>query len=403
MRFCVRSALLSCLLAWTCVSLPILADPADVEGSHDYPGWARMPGFEITDYDEDNPAEYTFSVSRPLPIDAAHLEGVPVEGHRYVIHYQWAGSGAPPSLLQSQRYYEKMAIAAGYTVEKNGAVGNVTETFHLKKDGRQVWVYLNPAIRINILTIMESRGESSGSLTITAPSSTPEIKSPEAAIPPPVSASIPKPAVATGPAPAPEEDPLAVALLKDGEVVLPVTFLPGKADLDANSQPMIDRVVAILKLHPDMLLTIEGHTDLTGDEQANLTLSRLRAQTVRGLLIDGHIRSKRLVATGVGGSQPIADENTAEGREKNRRIELIVRTASATTPSPTPPAAKTPATPKQVTRSAPNPPAVPETEPVVETPSQFHPAAPDGVNYYPGTSSSADTAKPATTHSKVSR
>jgi len=361
-----------------------------------------MPGFEITDYDEDNPAEYTFSVSRPLPIDAGHLEGIPVEGHRYVIHYQWAGSGQPPSLLQSQRYYEKMAIAAGYTVEKNGAVGNVTETFHLKKDGRQVWVYLNPAVRINILTIMESRGETSGSLTITAPASTPELKSPETSTPPPVPEPTPKPAVATTPAPAPESDPLGVALLKDGEVVLPVTFLPGKADLDANSQPMIDRVVAILKLHPDLMLTIEGHTDLTGDEQANLTLSRLRAQTVRGLLIDGHIRSKRLVATGVGGSQPIADENTAEGREKNRRIELIVRTTTETaTPSPAPPP-KTPAPPKQVTRTAPNPPAVPETEPVVETPNQFHAAAPDGVNYYPGASSSAGSAKPATNKSKAS-
>jgi len=377
MRLRDRLFLLPCLLACAFLARPVLADSGDVEGSHDYPGWTHMPGFEITDYDEDNPSVFTFAVSRPLPIDANHLEAIPVEGHRFVIRYEWAGSGAAPSLLKSQRFYEKLAAAAGYTVEKSGAVGNVTETFHLDKDGRQVWVFLNPGVRVNVLTIMESRAATSQTLaaaTSALPPSLPAALSTPppapAPVPAPQSPVVPPPAPTPSPTPDAAEDPIGTALISDGRVVLPLTFLPGKPDMDAASQPVIDRVVAILKLHPELSLTIEGHTDLTGDEDYNLTLSKERAQTVRNLLIAGHIRSKRLVATGLGGTQPVADEGTAVGREKNRRIELVVRK------SPT----KQEAPPKEVTQDVP---ASPPVEPAGNSSPSFHAPAPDGVNYYP--------------------
>ena len=398
-----RSPLLLLLFAGTFVSLCVRADSGDVDGARDYPGWTRVPGFEITDYDEDNPAEFTFSISRPESMDANHLDAVPVAGHRYVIRYEWSGSGQPPSLLRSQHYYEKLATAAGYTIEKSGAVGDVTETFHLTKDGRQIWVYLNPSVRVNVLTIVDSRmvvPELAGPLTSApeTPSLVPPVLPPSPApapVPTPAPVTLPKTPVAATPAPAPQtpvaaapppsspptsaaDDPLGAALIADGRVVLPLTFLPGKPDLDEASQPVIDRVIAILKLHPELLLTIEGHTDLTGDEDQNLVLSKERAQTVRSLLIAGHIRSRRLIATGVGGTQPVADEGTAEGREKNRRIELIVRTSSTKKETPA----------KDITQGAP----MPDMDTAGNSSSSFHAPAPDGVNYYPTTSSTPPSA-----------
>jgi outer membrane protein OmpA-like peptidoglycan-associated protein len=393
-----RLSLLPCLLASALLSLPVWADSGDVEGSRDFPGWARMPGFEITDYDEDNPAEFTFSISRPQAMDANHLEAVPVAGHRYVIRYEWSGSGQPPSLLKTQHHYERLATAEGYTIEKSGAVGDVTETFHLTKDGRQVWVYLNPSGRVNVLTIIDSRmvvPELAGPSTPDAvPPTPPPPVPPPAPAPTPIAttpAPVPKtpaPPTSSSPSTSPTDDPLYTALMTDGRVVLPLKFLPGKPDLDADSQPVIDRVVAILKLHPELALTIEGHTDLTGDEDQNLLLSRERAQTVRSLLIAGHIRSKRLVATGVGGTQPVADEGTAEGREKNRRIELIVRKGSAKKETPA----------KDVTQGVP----IPDMDTAGSNGDQFHGTAPDGVNYYPTTNVSSTTPKPASPGAKPS-
>jgi len=342
----VMRTLRTSFLALAVASLLLRADPGDVESSHDYPGFTRLPGFVITDYVEDNPASFDFPVARPLPIDANHVETVHVQGHRYVIRYELNTDGKQPSLLQMQQAYEKMAAAAGFTAEKTGAVGDVNETFHQAKGGHDVWVYLEPSMTIAILTIVES----------------------SAAVPPP--AVIAPPAAIAPPPPVPE-DSLYTALGKRGRVTLPLTFLPGKPDLDADSQPVIDRVVAILQRHPDLFLRIEGHTDDAGDPQDNQRLSAQRAVTVRAMLIAGHIDKNRLTTAGLGGSQPVAGNMTAEGREKNRRIELVVVRKDATMP-PT-------SNPVPII-------TFPETD---DHPPPFHSPAPDGKNYYPNTSNSS--------------
>jgi outer membrane protein OmpA-like peptidoglycan-associated protein len=358
MPFRERVHVLSILMACAFVSLsPAHADPGDVDSSQDYPGWSRMPGYIITDYDEDNPSEFVFPVTHPLALDASHQEAVMVKGHRYVIHYEWGGSGRPPTLLQAQSYYEKLAGFTGYVVEKNGLVGDVSETFHLTKGGTQVWIYLEPSVKANVITIVESR-----------PPIVP--KTTTAAAPPPPAQSPPPSSPATGqlpdltPAsafPLADDDPLAKILLKTGRVVLPVTFQKGKSEVDPDSQPLIDRVIAIMKAHPELSLTVEGHTDLSGDPDQNRVLSEDRARAVRSLIIAGHIGHKRLVAVGLGGTQPIADESTPEGREKDRRIELVVRKSSGN--------ASQKSSPSQNGGGG-------DADP-------FHQPAPDGVNYYP--------------------
>jgi OmpA-OmpF porin, OOP family len=264
------------------------ADSQDVAGSHDYPGFPRMTGFVITDFDEDNPAAFDFPVARPLPTDSAHVETVHVSGHRYVIRYELGPSFTAQPLFQAQDYYGRIAAAAGFTMMKSGAQGNVTETFRRRGAGRETWAYLEPGMTVNVLTVVEGSGV------------TPET------------------------AEAPVEDSLYPSLIKNGSVILPLTFLPSKPDVDADAGPLISRVVQMLKAHPEVRLSVEGHTDDTGDATENQRLSEERARTVRALLIAGGVDGTRLAAEGMGGADPIASNNTAVGRQQNRRIELVL-------------------------------------------------------------------------------
>ncbi len=81
----------------------------------------------------------------------------------------------------------------------------------------------------------------------------------------------------------------------------------------------------MMRVHPEIFLRIESHTDNTGDPEDNLRLSSQRAYAIRAALVDDGIVASRLDAVGVGGLQPIADNDTAEGRAKNRRIELVMK------------------------------------------------------------------------------
>lgn len=72
-------------------------------------------------------------------------------------------------------------------------------------------------------------------------------------------------------------------------------------------------------------IVVEGHTDAVGSEDENLVLSRLRAETVRGVLAAGGVDPSRVAVVGMGESAPIADNGTTEGRSRNRRVEIVVR------------------------------------------------------------------------------
>jgi outer membrane protein OmpA-like peptidoglycan-associated protein len=318
-----RPILPTLFAALALATITLRADPGDVAGSRDYPDFPRIPGFILTDYDEDNPAEFDFPVSRPTPLDADHIEMIHVNGYRYVIRYEAGPSVRMPTLMQTQLYYERVAARSGYTAEKTGAVGDVSETFHKIQNGRETWVYLVPAISSNVLTIVES-----SEVAMPPPprisAVTPSVLVPVPHITPPP----PKPATVVLVPTAPDDtspESLFTALNDQGRVVVPLNFLPGKDDLDGASQPVLDNIAAMMKAHPDLFLRIESHTDNLGDPDDNMRLSGQRAFAIRALLIADNIEAARLDAVGVGGLQPIADNNTAEGREKNRRIELVLR------------------------------------------------------------------------------
>ena len=90
------------------------------------------------------------------------------------------------------------------------------------------------------------------------------------------------------------------------------------------STPTLDEIGRMLVDHPDLRLRIEGHTDDTGDEDHNLDLSRRRAQSARQFLVDKYgIAVGRLEAEGFGESRPVDSNDTPEGRQNNRRVELV--------------------------------------------------------------------------------
>ncbi len=328
----------ACLLSTTGAQ----AETGDIENSKDYTGFTRLPGYVITDYADETPAEYDFPVSRPTTLDSNHLETVQAKGRRYIIHYEIGAGATPVSLYQMQQHFEKLASATGFTCEKSGAVGDVSESFHLSKASRDSWVYLEPAITSYVLTIVEGKGEPPPPslvkpATAPVPAVTPTPATAPVAATPPVAPKVDAatPPVTT-PAIAPETTPATTAtsgpddafytsLMQDGSVVLPLKFTAGKPDLADDSQPVIDRVIAMMKRHPDMQLEVDGHTDGRGDPDFNKTISKQRAMAVRAQIVEGGIEKKRLTAVGFGSEKPKVKETTREDRDTNRRIELVIR------------------------------------------------------------------------------
>lgn len=109
----------------------------------------------------------------------------------------------------------------------------------------------------------------------------------------------------------------------DGRVAIQVNFAVDKADILPDSQPQIDQVLALLREDPALRLSIDGHTDNTGDAAHNQRLSEARAKSVVAALTAQGIEASRLEAKGHGQSQPVADNDTDEGRARNRRVELV--------------------------------------------------------------------------------
>ena len=101
-----------------------------------------------------------------------------------------------------------------------------------------------------------------------------------------------------------------------------IFFKLNSAELLGKSFAGLDTVVAVLKQNPLISLTIEGHTDNTGSSAANLLISAKRAMAVKNYMVKNGVEASRITTNGLGQTQPIADNHTAAGRAKNRRVEL---------------------------------------------------------------------------------
>lgn len=104
-----------------------------------------------------------------------------------------------------------------------------------------------------------------------------------------------------------------------------IRFESGRADLSPDSVGLLDRLIATILRCPSTNIEIAGHTDADGDSAANDILSQRRAQSVLGYLTQAGLSPERLTAVGYGSAQPLASNDTGEGKAQNRRIDFVVK------------------------------------------------------------------------------
>jgi OmpA-OmpF porin, OOP family len=164
-------------------------------------------------------------------------------------------------------------------------------------------------------------------------------KKPKAAAPEPaaaVAAPAPEEAPVVTPQPAPEPIPAPVVapqvvtviekeIIEKGKVTLDIKFRTGKADIDGMYTKDLRTFADVMKKQPDLKIYIEGHTDNIGPSAMNKRLSQARADNVKKYLVEKQgVNGSRITAIGYGEEKPIADNKTAEGRLKNRRVDAVV-------------------------------------------------------------------------------
>lgn len=120
-----------------------------------------------------------------------------------------------------------------------------------------------------------------------------------------------------------------VSVMREGEnirLVMPgnITFASNKSLLNNNFYATLNSVALVLAKYADTSIRVTGHTDNTGSDQYNQQLSQQRAQSVSNYLTSQGVAAQRLFVQGMGESQAIADNSTADGRASNRRVELFI-------------------------------------------------------------------------------
>ena len=103
-----------------------------------------------------------------------------------------------------------------------------------------------------------------------------------------------------------------------------ISFDTGRSDIKGNFAPILDRFADGLRNNPNAEVRIIGHTDSTGSDAINDPLSLQRAESTRNYLTSRGVNGARIQVQGMGSRQPVASNSTAEGRSRNRRVEIFV-------------------------------------------------------------------------------
>lgn len=111
------------------------------------------------------------------------------------------------------------------------------------------------------------------------------------------------------------------------KVVVPdnISFDTGRADIKPAFRPVLDQFAQSMAANPSATVQIVGHTDATGSDATNLTLSRERADATRDYLVTRGVAAQRITVDGRGSREPVADNTSEAGRARNRRVELFVQ------------------------------------------------------------------------------
>ncbi|HVN40928.1 MAG TPA: OmpA family protein [Myxococcota bacterium] len=118
-----------------------------------------------------------------------------------------------------------------------------------------------------------------------------------------------------------------------------ILFGVDQADLKPGAMQSLYRLVTFLKQYPDRGVLVEGYTDSTGSDAYNMTLSQKRADSVQTFLVQNGVDAKRILARGYGKAYPVASNDTADGRQRNRRVGIVILHPGETPESKARPAA----------------------------------------------------------------
>lgn len=254
-----------------------LVDTLTAPSGLDYRLIGHMPG-----YVADTPTKRNFDKADFTVQQGEDTPTVSVEGALYDVGYMFDGDSPASNLAIQQNYRDALAKLGAqvlYTDDSN-------TTARLEHDGRTIWLKINSQVTEIEVTAIDEK---------------------------PFAASIQPPTA----------DAMKAALDKDGHVALYVNFDFNKATLRPDAKPVIDQVAALLKNDPALKLEVDGYTDNVGADDYNVKLSQARAASVVAALKADGADVARLSSNGFGPANPIADQSTAEGRAKNRRVELV--------------------------------------------------------------------------------
>ena len=134
-----------------------------------------------------------------------------------------------------------------------------------------------------------------------------------------------KPEISVKPAAAPVDATVCQQLFSELLGKARIRFESGKADIVADSAGLLDRLIETALRCPNANIEIAGHTDTDGDEAGNQALSEKRAQAVANYLVKAGLPAERFSAVGYGATQPIAGNDTEQGKALNRRIDFVVK------------------------------------------------------------------------------
>ena len=250
----------------------------DFKGSKDHPLLSRMTNFHISGYTEAEFNSYKF-LNKDMKPEV-------VEGHKYYIEYKVNSGVAEPGELKIRRNVQDALKKIGGKVVFDDNF-NKASTIIVQKDGKETWIEVRSYNNMYRLNIVER-----------------EIMKQEIVA---------------------NAEAMGNDINSTGHVsVYGIYFDTGKAEIKPESDTAIAQISKLLKNNASLKLYVVGHTDNVGTIDANMKLSKDRADAVVNSLITKYgIQAERLKSYGVASLTPVASNDTDEGRAKNRRVELV--------------------------------------------------------------------------------
>jgi OmpA-OmpF porin, OOP family len=251
----------------------------DVKGSKDHPMISRMPDFWISEYKENEFDSYKFI--------GGDKKVLIIEGHKYSILYKLNSGATDPGALKVLRNMQDALKKIGGKVLLDDSFNKLSSIL-VQKEGKETWIEVRCYSGIMFrLTIVER-----------------EIMKQEVVA---------------------NAEAMGNDINSTGHVsVYGIYFDTGKSEIKPESDTAIVQISKLLKNIASLKLYVVGHTDNVGTIDANMKLSKDRADAVVNSLIARHgIPAERLKSYGVASLSPVASNDTEEGRAKNRRVELV--------------------------------------------------------------------------------